>query len=226
MDPSEGEYSVADALPHTAVERLNAGTNLLLLGPETDTMRSVAEDIIAMAPEHTEGAVWISLEGDIAWLIDDFADDPNALASLSIIEGSGKSEEIEGLDPNQRFAVDSPKQLTDLGMALIEYEDTRGGSFDGSRIVFDSITTLLANAGENRVFEFIAAFSGRIRVEKNLGIWLMNSGEHSQETVTVFRELFDIVVELPTDDDSDEIIVEEEAGDTGDWVSKEATRVE
>lgn len=220
MDSSEGEYWITNAIPQTDIDSLNAGTNLLLLSKGTEDMRSVAEDIIAMAPNDDEGAVWISLDGDVEWIIEDFADSSDMLKNLSIIEVGDESEQIEELDPDHYFTVKSPKQLTDLGMALIEYEDILGSSFSGNRIVFDSITTLLANVEEDRVFEFIAAFSGRIRVDKNLGIWLMNTGEHGEETIPVFRELFDIVIELPDEGATEEVKIEVDAGDTGDWVSK------
>lgn len=220
MAPSNGEYHLTDALPNADIDSLEAGTNLLILGSGHDEMRSIVKDLLTAAPEYNEGSVLLSLDGEVEWLVEHFADSEAGVSSLSIIEGTGEPMSADGLEPEQLFSVDSPESLTELGMALIEYEDTCGASFDGNRIVFDSISELLAHVDEQRAFEFLAAFSGRIRVAEDFGIWLMHSQEHSQETVFTFRELFDIVVELPGSDDLTEVEVNESAGDTGEWVSR------
>lgn len=220
MVSSDGGYRVADSVPNVEIDSLTAGTNILLLGPQKPDMRSVAANIITIAPTDDEGAVWIALDGEISWLIEEF----NALSAidhLSVIQ-AGNHEPIEDFAPEHYYGVKSPDRLTDLGMALIEYGDQTGSTFSGSRIVFDSVSTLLNHVEEQRVFEFITAFSGRIRVSNDLGIWLMNSQEHSPQTIATFRELFDIVIELPDEEESKRPRVEEDAGDTGDWVSKSA----
>ena len=174
------------------------GTNILVLGSEIDTARVFANQLLALASQYDENALVISTDGQVDEIVETLGgpSTDGEAADLTIIDCSGNAEGDDDRKTHTTMSVESPGNLTDLGMAFIEYEDKHGDDTSGTRVMFDSISTLFEHLEEDRVFEFIAAFKGRIHTSEHLGLWVMDTSETSDASISTFTELFDIVLEV------------------------------
>lgn len=219
---SEGAetYELGDILSAVDLGTISAGSNILVIGDSPELMHTFAIDLVAQGLKHGEGALIISTGGDTESLISEFrgASGANDLSTLSFIDCTG-SDRPADLDSEQFMSVDSPGSLTDLGMSFVQYEDQRGTAFEGSRVLFDSISALLEHLDEERVFEFVDAFIGRIHTSQHLGIWLIHGSAHSEKTLSLIMELFDRILELRDTSDGPELRLQVDSDDNGDWVA-------
>ncbi len=191
-------YRLNGILPLDDFEEMAASTNLLLVGEDIEALRALGVHIVSVGVVDDEGILIVSMEDAIEGMVDRYSElsgDADC-TSLSLINCSGESTVTRDLGDDQLWMVDSPGSLTDLGISFIEYEDQRAVEFDGVRVLFDSITTLLAHLEEERAFEFVDAFLGRIATSQMLGVWLLDASANEESTVRTFMELFDEVVEV------------------------------
>lgn len=211
-------FSIGEILAESDIESVSGGTSILVLGSDLQDARALAIQLLALASPNEEGVLVITTDGYIDDVVNAFvsAGTNGDAADVAIIDCSGKAEHNWELGTDKIMTVESPGNLTDLGMAFIQYEDEHGDSTKGSRILFDSISTLLEHLEEERVFEFIGAFNGRIHASEHLGIWVMDTSEHSDQTVSVFLELFDIVLEVREIDGMTQFRPRDERSD---WIS-------
>lgn len=220
---SEGaeSYELGDILSAVDLGTISAGSNLLVIGDSPELMHTFAIDLVARGLDHGEGALVISTGGDTESLIREYREvsGTDDLSALTIIDCSGSDERPADLDSEQFMSVDSPGSLTDLGMSFVQYEDQRGTAFEGSRVLFDSISALLEHLDEERVFEFVDAFIGRIHTSQHLGIWLIHGSAHSDKTLSLIMELFESILELRDASDGPELRLRVDSDDHGDWVA-------
>lgn len=215
----ETEGFVTDAvLAPNDIPSVHEGTNILVLGPEIESPRHVATQLLALASTYDERALVISTDGQVDDIVEALVgpSTDGESADLTIIDCSGNLERGDDRGTHAVMSVESPGNLTDLGMAYIEYEDKHGEAMPGTRVMFDSISTLLDHLEEERVFEFVAAFKGRIHSSDHLGLWVMDMSEATEATVSTFTELFDIVIEVR---DIDGTMEYRTNGENEDWVS-------
>lgn len=224
MSEGDDEFAVGDVLEQADVTKFSAGSNVLVIGPNQETMHTIGQELIALAPDNDEGVLVISSGQDLDAFVERFQtlSGDEDVATLSIIDCSGDDNQPAALDSEQVMTVKSMGSLTEIGMSFVQYEDEQRASFAKSRILFDSISALLEHLDKARVFEFVDAFIGRIRASQHLGIWLLDASAHDEETISTFKELFDTIIELRESEEQIEFRVYDSAHEENGWVAVDA----
>ncbi|MFA9518633.1 RAD55 family ATPase [Halopenitus sp. H-Gu1] len=221
MDESITTYEVDTDFPIPELSSVEAGQNLLFVGPDDVDCRSLGLQFLAGGTSYDQGSLVITFDGSVESIIEQyqtFAEEDD-LDSLAVIDCSDSEEPPDSLTDSQYFPVQSPSSLTDIGISFIEYDDTRAENFVGTRVLVESITALLEHVPEERAFEFINAFVGRFATAGYLGVWTMDSSAHDEQTRSTFEELFDGIVEFRQADGTAEYRVRGLQDETSEWAS-------
>lgn len=221
MSPKQDSYDLASVFPIEDFAAVDPGTNVLIVGPEDVGKRELGLDILARGASDNEGSLVIATDWPVDTIVEryrDRAESPD-ISSLTIIDCTGTEHDHEALTDDQVRTVPSPASLTELGIAFVDYDDQRAGDFSGNRVLFDSITTLLAHVDEERVFEFVDAFKGRFATSGYFGTWLIDGSTDDDPTVGKFTDVFDIAVELRHGDDGRELRGTGLAAEPTDWTA-------
>ncbi len=105
-------------------------------------------------------------------------------------------------DPRIKYAS-SPVDMTGIGIKLSEFlqdfYEVRGLS--ENRVLLHSVSTLLMYSDLQTVFRFLHVFTGRIQSADGLGLYVIDSTAHDDQTMNTLKQLFDGVIQV---DESEE----------------------
>jgi len=190
-------YELGAAFSGVEVEE---GTNLLVEGPPMSGKRDLGFQILTDGIEDGEGAIVVTTKDGADRVLEDFADlvavqNPTigVVDCVTKQQGMGTRRESELV----RYAS-SPNDLTGIGIELSEllrnlYEQ-RG--VQKNRILLHSLSTLLMYSDLQTVFRFMHVFTGRVQSADALGVFVVDSTAHDEQTVSTLKQLFDGVVSI------------------------------
>ncbi|MCL9813971.1 RAD55 family ATPase [Natranaeroarchaeum aerophilus] len=195
-------YDLADVLPDAELE---SGTNLLITGPPLSGKRRLALDILADGTRQDEGAIVVTTKdsgdkilSEYKKRIDDIENRPLGVVDcVTKQRGVGNAED----GPQLKYAS-SPVDMTGIGIKLSEFlqdfYERRG--LQQNRVLMHSVSTLLMYSDLQTVFRFLHVFTGRVQSANGLGLYVIDSTAHDDQTMNTLTQLFDGVVELSEND--------------------------
>jgi len=184
---------------------VDAGTNLLVEGPPMSGKRDLGFDVLATGARGGEGSIVVSTKDSAERVIEDFGEHVGDIEPLLGVvdcvtkqQGMGTATESELV----RYAS-SPVDLTGIGIELSEllralYQQ-RGVT--QNRILLHSLSTLLMYSDLQTVFRFLHVFTGRVQSADALGVFVVDSSAHDEQTVSTLKQLFDGIVTIREGED-------------------------
>ncbi|MFC7115408.1 RAD55 family ATPase [Natronoarchaeum sp. GCM10025703] len=194
-------YDLADVLPDA---KLESGTNLLITGPPLSGKRRLALDILANGTRQEEGAIVVTTKdsgdkilSEYKKRIDNVEDEPLGIVDcVTKQRGVGSAED----GPQLKYAS-SPVDMTGIGIKLSEFlqdfYERRG--LKQNRVLMHSVSTLLMYSDLQTVFRFLHVFTGRVQSANGLGLYVIDSTAHDDQTMNTLTQLFDGLIELSED---------------------------
>ncbi len=192
-------YALGEVVASTTVP---AGTNVLVTGPPLTGKRRVYREILERGMDEGEGAIVISTRDTADRILRQFGvpaegDDRPLGVVDCVTEHVGRSQS----ETDQVRYAASPSDMTGMGIKfaeLIEYVQCERGC-RRNRVALDSVTTLLQYSSLQTVFQFLHAVTTRVAEVDAVGVAVVESTVHDEETMATIRELFDGVVETRLD---------------------------
>jgi KaiC/GvpD/RAD55 family RecA-like ATPase len=181
------------------------GTNLLIEGPPMSGKRELGFQILAEGVKDGEGAIVVTTKDGADRVLKDFAEtvgveNPTVgvVDCVTKQQGMGSRRESDLV----RYAS-SPNDLTGIGIELSELLRTlyEGRQVTENRILLHSLSTLLMYSDLQTVFRFMHVFTGRVQSADALGVFVVDSTAHDEQTVSTLKQLFDGVVSIQEHDD-------------------------
>ncbi|WP_246986350.1 DUF7504 family protein [Halorientalis marina] len=116
--------------------------------------------------------------------------------------GDGTAADLEDLEVHgasrwSAESVDSPADLTGLGIRLSDHLDSTAGPV---RLCFDSLTALLQYTDLKPAFQFCHALTGRVKGADAAGHYHLDPAAHDDRTLATIMGLFDASVEYGDDE--------------------------
>ncbi|WP_255191725.1 RAD55 family ATPase [Natronobeatus ordinarius] len=197
------------ATVHSDTE-IDPGTNVLITGPPLTGKRQLASDILASGVEQGEGSIVVTTKDSAERVLSRFESSVGETSSLDdanvgVVDcvtkqrGLGTAED----DPRIKYAS-SPVDMTGIGIKLSEFlqefYEVRGLS--QNRILLHSVSTLLMYSNLQTVFRFLHVFTGRIQSANALGVYVIDSTAHEDQTMNTLKQLFDGVIEVRQEEGS------------------------
>jgi KaiC/GvpD/RAD55 family RecA-like ATPase len=198
-------YDLSDALSEITVDR---GTNVLISGPPLAGKADIAYDVLANGIRQGDGTIVVTTKDDARTVLGAIrdrtgdADDP-LIGIVDAVTRQQGTTPIED-DPHVSY-VSSPNDMTSIGIQLSERleEFHEQHQRDRNRVLLHSVSTLLMYSDLETVFRFLHVFTGRITSTGALGLYTIDSTAQDDQTMNTLTQLFDGVIEIEEDEDSE-----------------------
>lgn len=177
----------------TAPETVPAGSSLMLLHPSTGETDRLDTDFFKTDTDHLFILSTRTTAREVKQKLDHYdVDESKAviLDTLSIERGYSRRS-----SSNVRY-VPSPEDLEGMIDAIRKFLETHDGKL---RISIDSVTEMAYYATEDRTLEAIEQIVDLIDEHDAVGLFHVAEAVHSQDTLDVYRELFDGIIDLDND---------------------------
>ena len=195
-------YDLADVLPDA---ELDPGTNLLISGPPLAGKRRIALDILANGTEQEEGAIVVTTKDSGDKILSEYEKRIGDLegAPIGVVDCVTKQRGVSNVDDSPRLKyASSPVDMTGIGIKLSEFlqEFYERRGLTQNRVLLHSVSTLLMYSDLQTVFRFLHVFTGRVQSANALGLYVIDSTAHDDQTMSTLKQLFDGVIEVTEDD--------------------------
>ena len=96
----------------------------------------------------------------------------------------------------------SPLDMTGIGIKFSEFveEFYTGRNVKQNRVALDSLSTLLMYSDLQTVFRFMHVLTSRIEDADAIGLHVIESTAHDQESLNTLKQLYDGIVEVEADE--------------------------
>jgi len=194
-------YELGAAFADVEVED---GTNLLVEGPPMSGKRDLGFQVLADGVRGGEGAIVVTTKDGADRVLTDFGEiagveNPTVgvVDCVTKQQGMGSRRESDLI----RYAS-SPNDLTGIGIELSELLRTlyEQREVTKNRILLHSLSTLLMYSDLQTVFRFMHVFTGRVQSADALGVFVVDSTAHDEQTVSTLKQLFDGVISIQEHD--------------------------
>lgn len=200
-------YELGEPFGERAVE---PGTNLLVTGPPLSGKQRLGYAALGHGLADGQGAIVVTNREGVATVRERYGD---ALAGDAVgvidcvTEHRGGTVTGGFTDIAALRSVGTPDDMTGIGMAFSDLVETVSSDRDDwddwdnrhSRVLFDSVSTLLLYSNLQTVFRFLHVLTARVAGMDGLGLFLLESTAHEERVRDTLGQLFDGVVH--TDED-------------------------
>ncbi|WP_408959217.1 RAD55 family ATPase [Natrinema sp. 74] len=199
-------YDLADVLPDVEID---PGMNVLIAGPPLTGKRRIAFDILASGANRGDGSIVVTTKDSADKVLESFDDhvDDGVEPDVGVVDCVTKQRGIGTIDDDPRIKyASSPVDMTGIGIKLSEFlqEFYEGRGLTENRVLLHSVSTLLMYSDLQTVFRFLHVFTGRIQSADAMGVYVIDSTAHDDQTMNTLKQLFDGVLELEESADGEE----------------------
>ena len=191
-------YDLGGPLSGTEVD---PGTNLLLTGPPLSGKISLGYDLleagfdggggIVVSNEHSADRIRAEHEG-----LFEYGAPFGVVDCVTKHQGQGTIADTDLVQ-----YASSPEDMTGIGIDFSELleEFYVNRDLTRNRALFVSVSTLLMYSDLQTVFRFLHVFTSRVENADALGLYVVQSGAHDEQTMNTLSQLFDGVIETDAD---------------------------
>ncbi|WP_254763423.1 RAD55 family ATPase [Natrinema marinum] len=199
-------YDLADVLPGVEID---PGANVLIAGPPLTGKRRIAFDILASGANRGDGSIVVTTKDSADKVLESFDGhlSEGAEPDIGVVDCVTKQRGIGTIDDDPRIKyASSPVDMTGIGIKLSEFlqEFYEGRGLTENRVLLHSVSTLLMYSDLQTVFRFLHVFTGRIQSADAMGVYVIDSTAHDDQTMNTLKQLFDGVLELEEATDGEE----------------------
>jgi len=204
---------------------VNPGTNILVLAPAFSDGEWVAS-FLAM-PRPKEYMIVVATEMQSEDLLDYYSQNGFDTAYIGVIDTIARSS-ISNISDTQKIKyVGNPSDLTGIDIKFSQLtEDIMRGDFQEDpeqlfptpiRYCILSLTSMLMFRKIDVMYQFLHVVTSKLRKMGSIGVFLLNSESFDQKTVSIVKQLMNIVVEIKTDEEGNKIRLQGSMGVSMNW---------
>ncbi|RQG87089.1 recombinase RecA [Natrarchaeobius halalkaliphilus] len=199
-------YDLADVVPGAEID---PGSNVLIAGPPMTGKRQIGFEILRSGADRGDGSIIVTTKDSADKVLDEFsAATEDEGSDVGIVDCVTKQRGIGTVDDDARVKyASSPIDMTGIGIKLSKFLEKfyERRECTENRILLHSVSTLLMYSDLQTVFRFLHVFTGRIQSANALGVYIIDSTAHDEQTMNTLKQLFDGVVDVREGTDGPEI---------------------
>lgn len=180
-------------------ETVAPGTNILVSGPPLTGKRRLAREILQHGIDTGEGAIVITTRDSGDRVTSSFEFDAETHSSpVGVVDCVTEHMGRSTTDTLTVKYAASPVDMSGIGIGFSNFIEYFYGELgrEQNRVMIDSLTTLLIYSTLQTVFEFMHAITSRVDDVDAIGIHVIESTAHDEETLHTLSQLFDGTIEL------------------------------
>ena len=176
-------------------ESVESGTNLLIAGPSMTGKRELALDVLADGTQKDEGAIFVTTKDGADRVLELYEQrTPYEGKPVAVVDCVTRQQGVGEIREDDRIKyTSSPVDMTQIGIELSEFLEAfyQQRNIRQNRVALHSLSTLLMYSDLQTVFRFLHVFTGRIQSVDGLGVYVIDSSAHDDQTMNTLRQLFD-----------------------------------
>ncbi|RQG97220.1 RAD55 family ATPase [Natrarchaeobius chitinivorans] len=200
-------YDFVDIVPDTEID---PGTNVLVAGPPMTGKRRIAFDILRTGAIRGDGSIVVTTKDSAEKVLEEFTQETDVSnENVRVVDCVTKQRGIGTVDDDPKIKyASSPIDMTGIGIKLSEFlqEFYENRGITENRVLLHSVSTLLMYSDLQTVFRFLHVFTGRIQSADALGIYVIDSTAHDDQTMNTLKQLFDGIIEVESGDGDEPVI--------------------
>ncbi len=186
---------------------IEPGSNILISGPSMTGKRDLAMDILADGTDNGEGAIFVTTKDGADSVLELYEKrTPYQGKPVAVVDCVTRQQGVGEVRDDDRIKyASSPVDMTRIGIQLSEFLEAfyQERNIRQNRVALHSLSTLLMYSDLQTVFRFLHVFTGRIQSVDGLGMYVIDSTAHDDQTMNTLKQLFDGVVETKEDEEPD-----------------------
>jgi hypothetical protein len=192
---------------------VNPGTNILVLAPAFTDGEFIAS-YLAM-PRPKEYMIVVATEMQSEDLLDYYSSNGFNTECIGIIDTITRSSIANASDTQKIKYVGNPSDLTgiDIKFSQLTEEIMRGDFHDDPEQLFPtpirycilSLTSMLMFRKIDVMYQFLHVVTSKLKKMGSIGVFLLNNESFDQKTLSIIKQLMNVVVEIKNDDDGRKI---------------------
>jgi len=200
------EYTIGVKELDDAIEGIRKGSNIMLIGPPMSGKEAILYQILYHGAARNENAIiMVTTSESATHILERFKENrlTDILSRIGIVDCITKKVEGDASDnPNIKFAS-SPVDLTGIGVRISQFFEELfiKKNIPEIQIYVNSLSTILMYSNIQTVYRFLHVFTGRVKATGGLGMYVIESGMHEEQTVGILQHLFDGKIEIISEND-------------------------
>ncbi|MBE0521144.1 MAG: recombinase RecA [Candidatus Methanoperedenaceae archaeon] len=191
---------------------IKKGSNIMLIGPPMSGKETILNNIMYNgAVKNGNAVIKVTTRNPASQILEWFNENNMSLpdSKIGIIDCITKTIGKEAVETENIKIANSPVDLTGIGVKISQFfEDF----FIKKKIAeiqlhVDSLSTLMMYSNIQTVFRFLHVFTGRIKAAGAMGLFLVEDGMHDEKDIITLKQLFDGLIEVKIENDSNFIRV-------------------
>jgi KaiC/GvpD/RAD55 family RecA-like ATPase len=183
-----------------AIGGIDGGTNIMLIGPPMCGKAALLNSIMSGGLRSGEAVILVEtrVPGRDALL----KLKPPVGARVGIVDCVTKALGVNAADTASIRHISSPVDLTGVGVRVSQFADEFGHAEEESyRLCIDSLSTMLMYSSLPTVYRFMHMIAGRVVMQRNLGVYVVDENMHDMQTIATLKQLFNAVLQVKNDGD-------------------------
>lgn len=205
-----GDYTFGIKELDTAIGGIRNGSNIMLVGPPMSQKEIILYNIMYHGAVINENAViTVTIHESATQILEWFKENKMVLplSRIGIIDCITKSIGGTAFETETIKFTSSPMDLTGLGVRISQFFENflMKKKIPKIQLNINSLSAILMYSNIQTVFRFMHVFTGRIREAGALGIFVVDSGMHDDQTIVTLKQLFDGIIEIKEENDKNYI---------------------
>ncbi|MDI6888332.1 MAG: RAD55 family ATPase [Methanocellales archaeon] len=223
------EYKLGIAELDKVLGEAQGGSNIMLIGPAMCRKDALIYNILYAGLTRGESVILVTTEETGSGVLKWFKQHELEInrERLGIVDCVSTSLGIRVSDtPNIKMAP-SPLDITGIGVKISQLlEQFQADRIRKTRLIVNSLSTMLMYSNLQTVFRFLHVFTGRIKAAEALGVYVLEAGMHDDKTVATLKKLFDGAIEIKEENDKFSIRAMGLEAKATRWVGYDVDRTE
>jgi KaiC/GvpD/RAD55 family RecA-like ATPase len=199
------DYTLGIEELDNAIGGIKKGSNIMLIGPPMSGKEVILRQIMYHGTVRNENAIiTVTTRESGAHILEWFQEKGLTLplSRIGIVDCVTKKHSVESDKENIKIA-DGPIDLTSIGVKISQFfeEFSTKKNILKIQLHIDSISTILMYSNIQTVFKFLHVFTGRIKANGGLGIYILESQMHEEQKIAILKHLFDYTIEIESEND-------------------------
>ena len=199
------DYTLGIEEIDNAIGGIKKGSNIMLIGPPMSGKEVILRQIMYHGAIRRENAIIaVTTRESGAQILEWFQENRLTLplSRIGIVDCITKKHSLEQDNENIKIA-NGPIDLTGIGVRISQFfeEFSIKKNISNVQLHIDSISTILMYSNIQTVFKFLHVFTGRIKNNGGLGIYILESQMHEEQKIAILKHLFDYTIEIESEND-------------------------
>jgi len=199
------DYTLGIEELDNAIGGVKKGSNIMLIGPPMSGKDTILRQIMYHGAVREENAIiTVTTRESGAHILEWFHESRLTLplSRIGIVDCVTKKHSVDSDNENIKIA-DGPVDLTGIGVRISQFfeEFSTRKNILKIQLHIDSISTILMYSNIETVFKFLHVFTGRIRGNGGLGIYILESHMHEEQKIAILKHLTDYTIEIESEND-------------------------